>query len=337
MKWSTGINKGFTLVELLVVIGIIALLISILLPALNKARGQANAAKCMANLRSIGQAAFNMSVERKGYIQTVVDDKIALKIDASRSKFIYRPNDGFLADFASAYTLFVNRRAGANFQDARKDQIKLWECPGDRWLDQSQQAGYRLYNNVTPTTDDLGFFRISYGVNADICVLNINGVSALTSGGSPNSIFPVGGPAPYAGTGNKLGQALGARLDKVYKPAEVLLFADCGVRPAKPVNTNEFDASDVLYITSNYQNAGRPLDPGEIGTLAGSMKCDWLGNKFPLDRHGGKMITAPPLGGIGKYAGGRINVCFADGHAETVALEDFKRVRVSPFNPTNYR
>lgn len=59
-------HRGFTLVELLVVIGIIALLIGILLPVLSRARDAGNRTACLSNMRQLGMAFVMYTQENKG-------------------------------------------------------------------------------------------------------------------------------------------------------------------------------------------------------------------------------------------------------------------------------
>ena len=72
---KTKLHSGFTLVELLVVISIIALLLAVLMPSLNRARQQAQSMVCKANLRTIGQVELLYATANDGYLVATRGDR----------------------------------------------------------------------------------------------------------------------------------------------------------------------------------------------------------------------------------------------------------------------
>ena len=63
---SSAVVRGFTLVELLVVIGIIAVLIAMLMPTLSRAKESTRRIQCMSDLRQLGNAVMMYTQEFKG-------------------------------------------------------------------------------------------------------------------------------------------------------------------------------------------------------------------------------------------------------------------------------
>lgn len=123
MSESTAPPRGFTLVELLVVIGIIAVLISVLLPVLGRVREQGNQVKCQSNLRQLGVAMFQYAGDNKGYFPA-----------AARGNIIgYAPISGFA--YAHDWVYWQQPNLTTQFPQL------FWPIYGTRPKDQSPQYG----------------------------------------------------------------------------------------------------------------------------------------------------------------------------------------------------
>jgi len=124
-------SRAFTLVELLVVIGIIALLVGILLPALNAARRQGQAVKCAAALREIGNAFQMYAMESKGWYPASKLSPVSGRIyningyDYTDTKTPYWPS--FLAKYVTKSKQGYAAGGSGDLKDAR-DRSVFWGC-----------------------------------------------------------------------------------------------------------------------------------------------------------------------------------------------------------------
>src|SRR6516164_5358779 len=127
-------RTGFTLVELLVVIGIIAVLIGILLPALNRARQNAKRVECAAYLRQIGIAAIAYANDNRGMLPPKrLDDGTATYTPAFAALYALDNKDG-PPDSGSSVGRLVARKYLTN--------TKIEMCPSAQDLGDPSRAMY---------------------------------------------------------------------------------------------------------------------------------------------------------------------------------------------------
>ncbi len=311
-------SKGFTLIEVLVVVAIIALLVSILLPSLARAREQARRAKCLSNMSNLGKAVMAFSVGHQGrgqLVGRVSGEGHYSNVDASRKFFAYEPYmkaDGTVLQLHKSWPVayardlgytslkhtddyFDREESGTPYilqwpQSAdpqwfwkRKGKFEVFYCPSDKLM---------IRDSWSP---DHKIGVMSYAVNLDI--FGYTPISASSSNtGYGSKAFALG---PNGSIERR--DQLAGRMDAIVRPSEVAMFTDMGNESIESVvskrNSND---PNMNQVSDAFFSAAERLDLTDqhvTSYLDGANH--WTTQFAPISRHG-------PEGGL--------SAAFADGH-----------------------
>ncbi|QEG37883.1 DUF1559 family PulG-like putative transporter [Bythopirellula goksoeyrii] len=171
MKTTTPVRRGFTLVELLIVIAIIGTLVGLLLPAVNAARERARQGQCLNNLKELGTGLVSYATDGKGVFPGWAQLQ---KLDPSNSNDLYidtvsqrdKGNDIAISwaakilprlDQQGLWEQLITNNGGAGFNYNAPPRLEIFLCPSDAGTDRElarlTYIGNTGYFDVSPNVD----------------------------------------------------------------------------------------------------------------------------------------------------------------------------------------